>query len=139
MTACAEYYPDEKTRQIKIAPILEAFLGDYAATETSCHSDTVTFNPDGCLRAKCGLYRDGEAGRRAMCKFIFELEAGIGSGSCDPSEQAQQDFLLVCINSSVRSLHLSSLSYISDLFCSWINFVECRVCQHSCFRWQVHT
>ncbi|CAA7260618.1 unnamed protein product [Cyclocybe aegerita] len=100
----AAYYADENDRRAALEHPIAHFLGRGAVTSTHRRSGRQTFIPDGSLDVKCGLFGEEDPGLWKMCKELTEIKNGAGLGGCDPMEQNEKDFVLVCIAPELKAL-----------------------------------
>ncbi|CAA7260518.1 unnamed protein product [Cyclocybe aegerita] len=100
----AAYYPDETQRQLAIEPLFAHFLGAMVLAPATLHSGQQMFKPDGVLHVQCGPFKTRESGRTKMCSDINEINNGVGLGGCDPMEQAEKDYVLVCTAPELQPL-----------------------------------
>ncbi|KAH7108569.1 hypothetical protein BKA62DRAFT_649367 [Auriculariales sp. MPI-PUGE-AT-0066] len=98
--ASTEFYGSEKERQDAIRHSLETFIDDVRPSESSGSNRRV-------IRPDEGPSIDTFAGRKMINPFI-EVETEIGAGSCDPLDQAAEDFAQKVGNAEVDPIRRRS-------------------------------
>lgn len=134
----AAFYGDEEKRQHTLQHWIEAFLGSGALSATAYFSGSQKYRPSGSLRTVCGLYEE-RRGERDMLKLITEVKNEIGTGNCCPTEQAEKDYQLTCIQPEVcRISNLYRLNIQPTRLArrSASQFMHARF--HPCHRWPAH-
>ncbi|KAJ7797491.1 hypothetical protein B0H13DRAFT_2168576 [Mycena leptocephala] len=107
--ALVRYYPYEHDMQEAVRPAFEVFLQWQNFKQKKLWSDGRSCEPDGYRPTKLPtFYAANNPGFSAMVTEFSEAKLGLGTGGCDPIDQGEKDYLLVCVNPDLAALRAVS-------------------------------